>query len=258
MNWGRAKDFCLLFLILLNIFLFVMINLFDSKYRLSHQRIYTINKLLERNNIKSCSITRSYSPKKYLSLVDYELSPGLLKKFLFDDDMNTKYKLFLYKNGFICKLAPKQKKYFADSHQQSKELCYSAVKKIMDPTSNFILDHVKINNNPNKKKYIYRQQYHDFVILDNFISFTFENNFLCEIKCEYRKPNNFFGMPCEVQAPDLVLYDFIKNENVIRNNARIINKFDIAYRSRKSDSAYAVPVYRFIYNNNLQIDFEAY
>ena len=247
-----------------------MINIFDKKYKLSRERILAINNLLDKNNIirsKDFSMIKNYWPKKKLSFIDYKFDFDLIKKNLGADNNNNKYKLDLYKDGFDFKLNLDQEKYFADSPKKIKSLCSRLIKKIKDPKANFVLDNIKINHELNKKNYIYRQKYNGVIILDNFICFVFKNNFLREIKYKYKKPNNFFGDSYEIRAPDLILYDFIKNDSALKNNARLINKFDLVYKikehkcdnkNNKYNFIFATPVYRVIYNNNLKINLDAY
>ena len=215
MDWERAKNFCLLFLFLLNAFLFVSINIFGDKYKLDIDNKIAILDLLEKNNLKFDADLKKFSPKKNMSVVDYKFDFDSLKKiFLNFDVKNIRLNVF-DKNGFDCDFELKKKLEL----KEIKKICDDIVAQInFLSEANFILD--KRENN-----FVYYDRYDGFFLMDNFISINVSGNYEIKIKCRYKKINGFVGDKFEICSPDLVLYEFIKCDDVIKKEPKVINEF---------------------------------
>lgn len=255
MNWGRAKNLCLIFLVLLNIFLFVMINVSAHRYKLDNDSRKTILNLLEQNNIKCNKIIESFKPKQKLVLSKFDFDKNKIakiffgKNFTFDKNIvKTPGKVLEFTdNGFELDISEK--------YYEKLDLL---VKKIKEPQANFILD-TKINND-STQTFIYRQKYHSFMIENNFIKFELERGYIKKITYEYKQVENFFGPSYEIVSPDIILFKFIKSDEVVKKNEVVIDKFDFIYRTTSENFglSFSVPCYRLIYNNDSEIVFDAY
>lgn len=251
MDWERAKNFCLLFLFLLNAFLFVSINIFGDKYKLDIDNKIAILDLLEKNNLKFDADLKKFSPKKNMSVVDYKFDFDSLKKiFLNFDVKNIRLNVF-DKNGFDCNFEFKKKLEL----KEIKKICDDIVAQInFLAEANFILD--KRENN-----FVYYDRYDGFFLMDNFISIDVSGNYEIKIKCRYKKINGFVGDKFEICSPDLVLYEFIKCDDVIKKEPKVINKFELVYRIKddfKKNFLIAEPMYLIIYNSSCEKYLDAY
>ena len=251
MDWERAKNFCLLFLFLLNAFLFVSINIFGDKYKLDIDNKIAILDLLEKNNLKFDADLKKFSPKKNMSVVDYKFDFDSLKKiFLNFDVKNIRLNVF-DKNGFDCNCEFKKKLEL----KEIKKICDDIVAQInFLSEANFILD--KRENN-----FVYYDRYDGFFLMDNFISINVSGNYEIKIKCRYKKINGSVGDKFEICSPDLVLYKFIKCDDVIKKEPEVINKFELVYRIKddfKKNFLIAEPMYLIIYNSSCEKYLDAY
>lgn len=251
MDWERAKNFCLLFLFLLNAFLFVSINIFGDKYKLDIDNKIAILDLLEKNNLKFDADLKKFSPKKNMSVVDYKLDFDSLKEiFLNFDVKNIRLNVF-DKNGFDCDFEFKKKLEL----KEIKKICDDIVAQInFLAEANFILD--KRENN-----FVYYDRYDGFFLMDNFISINVSGNYEIKIKCRYKKINGFVGDKFEICSPDLVLYEFIKCDDVIKKEPEVINKFELVYKIKddfKKNFLIAEPMYLIIYNSSCEKYLDAY
>lgn len=265
MNWAYAKNLCLIFLLLLNIFLFTMINVSTNKYKLNSEQKTAILNLLDKNNIQCDKIIEVFNPKKQISLLCTECDLDKIAKIFFENEKFTRNQnfiegenkiLLLTSNGFEYKnLLPSQK--FCNQNEILSQ-CDFLIRKIKHPAANFILDTIK--KNKDKLVIEYRQKYCDYVIFDNFIRFTSQNNSINEISYEYRQIGDFFWQSFEILPPDIILYDFIKNDAVIQNETNVINKFELMYKINDANLNIfiASPFYRIIYNNDCEMIFNAF
>ncbi len=252
MDWERAKNFCLLFLFLLNAFLFFSINIFGDKYKLDIDNKIAILDLLEKNNLKFDADLKKFSPKKNMSVVDYKFDFDSLKKiFLNFDVKNIRLDVF-DKNGFDCDFELKKKL----GIKEIKKICDDIVAQInFLSEANFVLD--KWENN----FFVYYDRYDGFFLMDNFISINVSGNYGIKIKCRYKKINGFVGDKFEICSPDLVLYEFIKCDDVIKKEPKVINKFELVYKIKndfKKNFLVAEPMYLIIYNNSSEKYLDAY
>lgn len=251
MDWERAKNFCLLFLFLLNVFLFVSINIFGDKYKLAVDNKIAILDLLEKNNLKFDADFKKFSPKKNMSVVDYKFDFDSFKKIFLNFDIKNMRLNVFDKNGFDCEFELKKKLEI----KEVKKICDDIVAQInFLAETNFVLD--KWENN-----FVYYDRYDGFFLMDNFISINVSGNYGIKIKCRYKKINGFVGEKFEICSPDLVLYEFIKCEDVIKKEPKVINKFELVYKIKddfKKNFLVAEPMYLIVYNNNYEKYLDAY
>ena len=252
MDWERAKKFCFLFLIVLNIFLFISINIFGDKYELDFESKKAVVDLLEKNNLAFDGKLKKFSPKRDISVEDYKFNFDDLKKlFLNFGAKNIRLDVF-DKNGFDCSFKLKKKL----GMKEIKKTCDAIIGQInFLAEANFVLDDVKNNF------LIYRDRYNGFFLMDNFIGINVYSNYEIEIECRYKKINGFFGDRFEIYSPDLVLYEFIKCEDVIKKEPKVINKFELVYKIKddfKKKFLVAEPIYLIVYNNNYEKYLDAY
>ena len=252
MDWERAKNFCLLFLFLLNVFLFVGINIFGDKYKLDIDNKIAILDLLEKNDLKFDADLKKFSPKKNMSVVDYKFDFDSLKKiFLNFDVINMKLNVF-DKNGFDCEFEFKKKL----GIKEVKKICDDIVAQI-----NFLAETNFVLNKWKNNFFVYYDRYDGFFLMDNFISINVSGNYGIKIKCRYKKINGFVGEKFEICSPDLVLYKFIKCDDVIKKEPKVINKFELVYKIKddfKKNFLIAEPMYLIVYNNNYEKYLDAY
>lgn len=252
MDWERAKKFCFLFLIVLNIFLFIGINIFGNKYELDFESKKAILDLLEKNNLEFGGELKKLSPKRNMNVNDYKFDFDDLKKILLNFDVkNIKLNVF-DNNGFDCSFKLKKKLEL----KEIKKTCNEIVAQInFLADANFVLDNIKNNF------LVYYDRYDGFFLMDNFIDIKVDDNYEIKIKCRYKKINGFVGDKFEICSPDLVLYEFIKCEDVIKKEPKVINKFELVYKLKddfKKNFLIAEPVYLIIYNNNYEKYLDAY
>lgn len=237
-------------MILLNIFLFTAINVSGNIYKLDCKDKEAILNLLEENNIKFNSNIRNVLPKRDINLMGYEFNLNDLKKIFLDCGLK-KINLNIYdSNSFECEFYLENKL----DIKQIKKICNMIVAKISSlvganfvicDESSFYLD--------------YRDEYKTYILFDNFLRFYIKNNGLIRLKCNYKKVLGFAGNKCEIYSPDLVLYDFIKSDDVIKNDLKVINKFDLGYKIKKfGDIKIAEPFYHVVYNYKFEKYINAY
>ena len=139
--------------------------------------------------------------------------------------------------------------------KEIKKICDDIVAQInFLAEANFILD--KRENN-----FVYYDRYDGFFLMDNFISINVSGNYEIKIKCRYKKINGFVGDKFEICSPDLVLYEFIKCDDVIKKEPEVINKFELVYKIKddfKKNFLIAEPMYLIIYNSSCEKYLDAY
>lgn len=246
MNWSRAKSLCVLFLTLLNVFLFSCISLSKTNFELTTERKNAIQNVLSKNNIQFDTelLNIAYPPKKQLVLnksFNYNIKP--IQNFLEKNDSPKANLTVTSENVFIC-------------NNISLQTDFEKIVRIMkEPNANFICD-FKIEN----EIVYYRQKFHGAIIYDNYFAFTLNGNRIIKIEYAYYPPGEFFGMPYEIEAPDVVLLHFIQNN--LRNSPRTINDYKIIYASEKDksndDLITVVPYYRIVYDNLHEVMYSAY
>ncbi len=93
MDWGKAKNYTIIFLIFLNTVLFFCNIRFNKRYVITDEQIDAVRTILENRNIKienSCEIPTDYSPMLQISFGEYYYDEVNIQKIFFPESNGVK------------------------------------------------------------------------------------------------------------------------------------------------------------------------
>jgi len=268
MNWDKAKNYTILFLALLNVFLGALIVAGRRDYRLDAAQLRDIKAVLDRADIGlNAPIPVSYSPMRQLALARYEYDYDTLIGLFFsrpnevdrsDGPDKTVFRLdevvlSVQRDGYIT---------FDDlngmgepasfDEDSAKALCDGFVSKMSKSMPGLKFDSCVFEQDAGGYRIFYRQAYKNTVIYTNFMEFLVTDNGVTQMDCFYDKPLGFSGASMEICSPDVALLDFVKQITGYYGNQEYsvsISRIDIVYNqeggsAQDYESLRATPFYR--------------
>ncbi|MCL2285564.1 MAG: hypothetical protein FWC32_04275 [Firmicutes bacterium] len=269
MDWERAKNYILVFFLLLNIALGIMLAIENRRYVMTGDQERLIRTVLNRNNIGMYTIPiRRFPPMRPLEVTGFYYNQEELKQILFENpdaverEEHAWRSIFRYgdsrleiSNGFIEYRNPngfRQRGSATILLQLANEVTYAAAVRLTDMFINsyypdFIFDGYRLGED--EIRIIYRQQYRGILVHSNSIEFLVTPVGIREIEMQFGQIRGYVAEPMAIFSPDEALLAFAQRVRHITEERPIhINRIDLVYfQSYISDQFgpyHAVPFYR--------------
>lgn len=260
MEWSSAKNYTIIMLIILNIFLFVLNVNRVSENMLDGERIQSIKSLLEENNIEvECEIPKEFFPKARIEVNDYRYDYIELEQIFLKDESNIKRTDV--ENGVVLlsdcsNLTIKGSKLELKRDINFESFDYENVKAYCD---NIV---ESVNNKFGKYKFhsysleedrfvlTYYEKADGYNVFSNYIKFYVGKNQL-NMQLNFSSIGKESGKKTPIYASDEILYSF-KNSLDYESNKFIVTNIEFGYKSVDSKNNlddYLVPFYRIFCNN---------
>ena len=265
MEWNKAKDIVIIFLIMLNVMLGVILFMGRARYTLSAEQERNITEVLYANNIIiNTSVIRSTPPMRILELApgiihnDAEMTAiflGTSSAVLSDEVGNMRRydygnnSLIIFENMLIFENG-EQGEFIDLNFVTARRISDDFLRGLGDMAGGFILD-VGPYWSGNEIIIEYRQRIDGLVIYNNYFLFAIDSYGIRRIEHSNNMPIGFSAAANEICGADEALFSFLRAmrmENVERPR-RVIEKMDIVYFMDPDDlelgSAY--PYFRIYY-----------
>lgn len=262
MDWKKAKNYTIIFLLILNVMLFGLNLIKYNKYNLSQEQKNDINAILNKNNITvATEMPDNYKPMPQITLKSSSYDAIELQKIFFNSITkirrteefdktifsvgNESLKLYgnhaFYENNNIV-----------DNYELSRKTAVKSVEKYIDEIEkNF--SKLKLIRTTQSDEYIileYDQSYLDNLIFNNSVIFTVYADGRFNCKLSYFEPMQMTGEKTDICSSDEALFVFYKGiKNVINTENLIkITEMNLGYYTEdymQTDlDVIAVPHYR--------------
>lgn len=261
MDWKKAKNYTILFLLALNIMLFTLNLIKLNKYNLSQGQKKAINTILNNNNISIKSeIPDNFKPMPQIILKSPTYDTIELQNIFFNNINDIKRTeefektIFSIKNESLTidgNYALYENKNTSESFQLNEKNALKKIEKCIN-TIEKKFDTFKLSNMIENENYItfqYDQSYIDNIIFNNNIIFTVysDGSFTCSLS--YFEPVHITGDKSDICSADEALFSFYKEiKNTIDENAINIIDMDLGYfiedYAQNDSEITAVPHYR--------------
>lgn len=263
MDWKKAKNYTIIFLLLLNIMLLVLNIIKYNKYGLSPNQEKSIISVLEKNNITiEADIPSSFTPLPQLELKNSPFDALELQKIFFSDNKNLKRTEEFEKTIFSLEnetltinsnnatyVNNNKKEGFTLDEKSAVKLADSYATKIGETFSSLSLTKTTV-----AEKYIsveYDADYMEKKLFNNSVIFKVNSDGSVSCSFSYFEPMQFTGEKTDICSADEALFSFYKGikDNFPNGEESIkIVKIDLGYYSDEyldGDSQLtAVPHYR--------------
>ena len=263
MEWNKAKDIIIVFLILLNIMLGVFLGMNSRRHTLSMDQEKNIVEVLASNNISMyCKIINEYKPMKMLELNPQTIDEAkMVEAFLgtpnalagkesdFKSYEHDGKSLIIFENKMIYENSNRSE--LVDlTHEKAINLCKEYLNSIGTLGSGYALD-LGPYMRGGELILEYRQKINGVVIYDNHFLFAVDNYGIRRIEYSDNVPVGYSASVKEICSSDEALFSFLqamKRESAQRPQ-RIVEKMDIVYfvDTTEADTNRAYPYYRIYY-----------
>jgi len=280
-QWQKAKNIVVLFLIAVNIILFFLIQSDTARTRLSSSQEAAIVSVLNREQISlNTDIGRiNFSPMRRLTLRPVEINHNEVLAIFFDSAeishltrvidgdriiyhtptsdrvltlRNSAFEFDDYNRGEIIDFTQSTEEILLEARRITDEL----VERMGHFSDGFALDikHYRIGDFINA---VYRFSYRGIIIQPNEIRFTITQSGIRAVEYRFFEPIGHDGESRVIFAPDEILLRFMTDPIINNLKPVIINSIDIVYDFKEEDLngdvVYAVPSYRINYSGGARV-----
>lgn len=261
MDFNKAKNYTIIFLIALNIVLFICNYYSDLKYRLDYTSIEAIKSVLNKNDIfLEAPIPSKFTPMQqiYLEKSNYDVIE--LQKIFFKNEDITKTEEFestiiesesgrlSIMGGIVSYERKKAIEGFELDENKALDLSSECINALKALGMSFEMDYVKKAENSLVISYI--QKYLNFAIFDNYAVFIVREDGTFELTFSYSEPERLYGNENDICSADEALFVFSDEIRRIYSDGKItVELIDMGYSARgtsleNSSVITAVPYYR--------------
>ena len=263
MEWNKAKDIIIVFLVLLNIMLGIFLNINSRRHTLSMDQEKNIVEVLASNNISMyCKIISKYEPMKMLELNPQTIDEAkMVEAFLGtpnaiagkDGDIKS-YELegkslIIYENKVIYENSNRSESMDL-TNDKAISLCTEYLSSIGSLGSGYALD-LGPYIRDGELILEYRQKNDGVVIYDNYFIFVVDERGIRCIDYSNNVPVGYSAGVREICSSDEALFSFLQamKRESSQKPQRIVEKMDIVYfvDSAEADTNRAYPYYRIYY-----------
>ena len=266
MDTKLAKNYTIIFLVILNLILFIIGFLLEEKYKITKEQQNTIISYLEKENIKIYTdIPKNYEPMPQISMKKTKNDDLSLQKIFFDNSSNLirteKFENTIFKEGnktltinnlFIYFRDLEEKNNFKYSRETSLKIA-EQYKKILEKIyGKMYLDRVVEEQNYFNISYI--QKVDNYKIFNNIVTIKVYKDGKIELYSNnYQKPD-VVSTKLNIYSVDEALYTFSKGiKDLIPDKEIYIRNIDLGYYLKMdSDNInfLFLPYYRFYIKGN--------
>lgn len=268
MEWERAKNYILIAFVILNLGLFTLLFLEDSRYTLTPHRTSNIHAVLSDNNINLyATLMRRFVPMRHLEVSGFYYDVSALIEVFFEAPENVLQKKteeghYIFEtedafleifNGFIT--FDNRLDLGINSSDEAKAITHTAAIQISDEFiakhfPDFVRDIVHDQYNGDGVHIIYSQEYNGRLISTNMIELLVTARGKEWIEMQFGRVIGYSTELHRIFAPDEALLTFMQRmRHVARENPIFITNIDMVYMkeyaSDQIGTVYpAVPFYR--------------
>lgn len=266
MDTKLAKNYTIIFLVILNLILFIIGFLLEEKYKITKEQKNTIISYLEKENIKIYTdIPKNYEPMPQISMKKTKNDDLSLQKIFFDNSSNLirteKFENTIFKEGnktltinnlFIYFIDLEEKNNFKYSRETSLKIGEQYKKNLEKIYGKMYLDRVVEEQNYFNISYI--QKVDNYKIFNNIVTIKVYKDGKIELYFNnYQKPD-VVSTKLNIYSVDEALYTFSKGiKNLIPDKEIYIRNIDLGYYLKMdSDNInfLFLPYYRFYIKGN--------
>ena len=250
MDWDRAKNLTIIFMLLLNIFLGVLIYIFSEKYVLNSEQETNIIKVLSQNNIAVYTeIPKSYRPMNQILMSTPEYNMNLLIDILFEEQEAVRQTIEMDKIIFkddVSELTLQNNFITFTSRVDgitTREEARRYARNIIDKASG-MFNGFEFHGSTESENGIlleYYQRYGKSIIYSNYLKFFFSTDGRLEINFFYNPPDRYEDDTIKILSADEALFLLMGHINDMNYDV-FITGIDIVYY--QDTLLKAVPYYR--------------
>jgi len=260
MDWGRAKNYIIAFLVGLNLFLFVCNVWFNKRYVVTDTQIDSIAAILKQKNIKLDSeIPISYKPMAQISFNECVYDVITLQEIFFGPGADVKRTsdfqktVLSYDNQTITvfnDIVEYQKTGLDFNGNFNTEdiikICEEYINKISDFYFDFKFYEIKVERDFCYAEYV--QEYKGFQIFNNYVKIKVSKNGTINIRLRYFPIKNMYGESVDICSADEALFIFSdRAKEICGLDFLTVKKIDKGYyfdEFDKGGNIISVPYYR--------------
>ena len=260
MQWNRAKNFMLVFFLLVNVLLLALIRYEAGAYTLTRERENAIQAVFAQNNINMYSpVPRRFSPMRALQVANHDYDIERLLNIFFPpyaeishvgdgrrDEFTWENLRLIISDGYVFFISG-----LGITGVPDQDAAIALTQAFIDEHyPDFRLD-IQSTRQARRGglRLFYRQEYQGHIIHSNFVEFLVtgagDDLVIEEVDIHYVRPVGFAYLPRDLVGPDEALLTFVQ---YVRHNSYepvLITHMDIVYFHFPSNrQAYVGPTYR--------------
>lgn len=262
MDWGKAKNYIIIFLVFLNIVLFFCNLWFNKRYVIKDEQINAVKTILDSKNINTelCSdIPLEYEPMVQLSIDKYFYDEINIRRMFFGDESDVKRtsdfdKTILSYDDKTISIIKDTVEYedlsFTPADGLNEESILSVCGEIMDSISEYFdgFEFYSVNSDAECYCVEYIQKYKGTFVFNNYVTFKFYNDGKLYIKLKYFPVKSLYGEKVDICSADEAFYIFSQNIKKVCDVGEInvlkIEKGWYFDDSEKEGNIISMPYYR--------------
>jgi len=253
MDWERAKNYLLIFFILLNTALGLLLLQENRQYTMTGDQERHIRTVLNRYNISLYTLPlRRFPPMRPINITGfyYNHEEIVAMFFVYPQAVEYSYRFgshfyaygsstLIISGGFIFYENPYG---FGDGEGEINAFIAAHFPDFV-PDSNFSID------GGYGRRLIYRQEYRGQLVHSNFIEFIVTDSGITQIEMQFGEILGFAGTPSAIFSPDEALLTFVQRvRHITLETPKTIRRIDLVYFqeyfSDQPSLYHAVPFYR--------------
>ena len=261
MDTKLAKNYTIIFLIILNLVLFTLSFLLEEKYKITKERENTIVSYLEQENVKIyADLPKKYYPMPKISKKKKKNDDLVLQKIFFNNNENLirteKFEDTIFKQGektlkinnlFIYFQDLEKKDNFEYNKENCKKIAEEYKSLIQEVYGKMYLDRIIEQKDYFLVSYI--QKVDNYKIFNNILNIKIYNNGEVDIYFNnYQKPDTI-SEKINICSSDEATYTFVKEiKNLIPDKEIYIRQVDLGYYLKDTEENISfsfTPYYRF-------------
>lgn len=266
MDTKLTKNYTIIFLIILNLVLFIINFVSEEKYKLTKEQENTILSYLEKENIKMyADLPKKYYPMAKISMKKTKNDDLALQKIFFETNENLmrteKFEDTIFKQGEKTLKINNLFVYFEDleekeDFQYNKQNCI----KISDEYKKFIeqtYGKMYLDRTIEQNDYFlisYTQKIDNYKIFNNTLSVKIYNNGQVKIYFTNYQKQDIISEKIDICSADEATYIFVKEiKNLIPDKKIYIRQIDLGYYLKDNGENISLtfsPYYRFYINGD--------
>ena len=264
MDLNRAKNYTIIFLIFLNLFLFFCNHIFGEDYKLKRENKEALISVLSRNDVYlKCSIPEYSKPMRVLYFENSDIDLITIQNIFFDKNENIKRTeefektivtsglktITLYGSYIYFKSLEKDANFVLKKENAIKK-CDGYMEKINLLYPNMSLDNIKISDDKIIVRYCLKSD--GYKLFDSHAFFHVYKDGTFEMELSYYKNKRGNEYKADICSSDEALFVFLDEIRKIYDSGRInIEAVDLGYFSgytynQSTDTPQSVPHYRIL------------
>ena len=258
MDWGKAKNYTIIFLVLLNIFLFIFNLISDKRYFISDEQISNISELLQKNDIKlNAEIPTDFKPMWQVVFEKNIYDETIFQKIFFQEGekfnrtsdfektiLSSENKKITIFEDFV-EFQSFQKSNDFSSMDKALNFSNSYIKKISEFFEGFSLYQTKDLSDCYFIEFI--QKYKGIDVFNNYVKFNINKDGTFKIQIKYFKIKSSYSDAIDICSADEALFIFADEIKKMYAKEIIVSKIEKGYyfeNYTKGKNIVSLPYYK--------------